>query len=162
MPLFIKNIEWTQDNSNVIVTIPLKGQKSRDDVILWRKLLKINVHPHFYEVYFDDPIDTESSSCKILDTGIVCTLRKVADKLWPRLGRHSRAESDGDTIPAEEKADIWREYEQDTAKLYKDRSVARDTMRRAEIDKEMERQYEIRRKIEEIQQNLKNQVIGVR
>lgn len=160
MPIFIKNVEWTQDSANVVIKIPLKGQKTQDDVILWRKFLKINVQPYFYEVFFESPIDIEQSSFKILDTGIVCTLRKLNDDWWPRLGRFSKADNSDDAIPTDEKAEIWREYEEDVARLYKDRCAARDTRRRAEIDKEMERQYETRRKIEEIQQNLKDQLIG--
>lgn len=163
MPLLIKNYEWTQNNSDVVLKIPLKRSKSADDVLIWQKFLKINVQPYFFEVFFDHPIDIENSACKILDSGIVCTLRKSSNEWWSRLGRYSKAENDDDIISSSEKEEIQREYEASIAQEYKERSTARDSLKRIGIDKEMQRRYEIQRKIEEIQQNLKEQhIVSVR
>lgn len=160
MPILIKNVDWTQTESDITLKIPLKGHtKSADDVIIWQKFLKVNIQPYFFEVFFQNPINYEKSTCKLLDTGIVCTLKKTSNEWWPRLGRYSKAENDDDRISPAEKEQILREYEANIAQVYKERDIERDAVKRAGIDKEMQRRYEIQRKIDEIQENLKSQHI---
>lgn len=159
MPLFIKNFEWTQNQTTVILKVPLKAHKNEEGIILWKKFLKINVRPYFFEVFFEHPIDIEQSTCKIVDSGVVCTLKKIFNENWSRLGKFSKAENDVEAISTDEKGEIWREYEVSVAQDIRDHKMMLDAMKRTEIDKEMERQQSIRQKIDQIQKNLKDQHI---
>lgn len=154
MTIFIKNVEWTQNESEVIIKIPFKLNKSSCDIIIWEKFLKINIKPYFYEVFFEFPIIVEQSTYKFLETCIKCVLKKAQSEWWTCLGKYSKAETDNKVISRELKEEILREYEASVEQEYKNKKVEQYKLKRFETDKEVQRQQAIREKIENIEKNL--------
>lgn len=159
MSIFVKNVTWSQTNSEVIVNVPIAGRKSIENVILAEKFLKINVQPYFYEVFFEQPICVEQSSCKILESNFKFRLKKAkADECWNDLGKSGKlAGNAGDqAISMEMKREIFGEYEKNIKDEFANQQKERASLKRNEIDKEIERSSDIRRKIDETEAFLKN------
>lgn len=126
-----------------------------NNVILADKFVKINVHPYFYEVFFEQPICVEQSSCKILESNVKFCLKKERDEWWSSLGKTSKsATNSNETIACEEKREIFGEYEKSVQENQKLNQKERSKLKRNEIEKEIERETQIRKKIENTESTL--------
>lgn len=161
MSIFIKNVNWSQTERDIIVTVPICGRKSIDDVVIGERFLKINVRPYFYEVFFEHPICIAQSSCKIFEANFKFQLRKANDQWWSSLGKISKPapDSNDEPISIEARKEIYSNYEDCAAQQCANRKKERANMKRSEMDKEMQRQSQIREKINETETALKNQQI---
>ncbi|XP_062861079.1 dynein assembly factor 4, axonemal [Trichomycterus rosablanca] len=86
MPLLIKDHSWTQTESLVYISVPLKGIKSNKvDVICTDEYLKVSFPPFLFEAFFSEPIDENKSVAKIGNGVAVFTLPKKKEALWDQL-----------------------------------------------------------------------------
>lgn len=162
MSIFVKNVDWSQTENDVILIVPIGGRKSIDDVIIAEKFLKINVRPYYYEVFFEHPIAVDESSCKIFESNLKFRLKKANDNIWwCSLGKTSKPAQNArdDAISMEAKKELFTEYEQSVNEKCANEKKERYALKRQEMDKEMERNARIRKKIEETEEMLKNQQI---
>lgn len=162
MSIFVKNVDWSQTESDIIVIVPICGRKSTDDVVIGERFLKINVRPYFYEVFFDHPICTEQSSCKIFENQFKFLLKKANNEWWNSLGKISKpaCDSNDEPISVATKKEIYSNYENCVSQQCANRKKEREQMKRNEMDKEMQRQSRLREKISETETALKNQQIS--
>lgn len=162
MSIFVKNVTWSQTESNITVIVPICGRKSIDDVVIGEGFLKVNVRPYFYEVFFDHPICIEQSSCKLFESSFKFNLKKVSNERWHNLGKlcKSAADSNEGSISFEAKKEIYSKYEDCVAQEIANRKKENANSKRTEMDKEMQRQSQIRQKISDTETALKNQQIS--
>lgn len=153
MSIFVKDVDWSQTEEKVFLNIPIAGKKSMDDVVLADKFLKINVHPYFYELFFERPICVEQSSCKILESKLKFYLKKETDEWWSSLGKTAKAVTNStngdDAIQSERKREIYSDYEKRLKENHSLKQKEWNNLKRNEIDKEIERESRIRKKIDE-------------
>lgn len=164
MSIFVKNVDWSQTETEIILIVPINGKKSIENVIIAEKFLKINVHPYFYEVFFEHPISIGESTCKALQTCFKFRLKKTNNELWASLGKTAKPvqNSVDGTISLEKKKELFLEYEKSVndARTIKKTELA--NLKRDEIDKEVERASRIRNKVDDFEEALKNvQIVSV-
>lgn len=162
MSIFVKNVNWSQTETNIIVIVPIHGRKSIDDVVIDERFLKINVRPHFYEVFFEHPICVEQSSCKIFESNFKFQLKKANNEWWQSLGKISKPAPDtnDEPISMEAKKEIYSNYEDCVTQQCATRKKEYAKLKRNEMDKEMQRQSKIKEQINETETMLKNQHIS--
>lgn len=146
MAITVKNINWSQTKSEVFVNVQIKATKYSDDVVIAEKFLKINSRPYFYELFFERPICAEESSCKILESNIKFYLKKATNELWTSLEA---------VLLSKQKKEIFYEYENKKKINFDNCRKERLSLKRNEIDKEIERENLIRKKIYETETDLK-------
>ncbi|XP_030622706.1 dynein axonemal assembly factor 4 [Chanos chanos] len=89
MPLFVKDYTWTQTESTVYISIPLKGIKSGNvDIFSSDEYLKVNFPPFLFEVFLYEPVDDDRSVAKIGNGTAVFTLQKKRFEIWEQLFRN--------------------------------------------------------------------------
>ncbi|XP_043120055.1 dynein assembly factor 4, axonemal [Puntigrus tetrazona] len=86
MPLIVRDHTWTQNQTTVCISLPLKGVKSANvHVICTDEYLKVSFPPFLFEVFFFEPINEMKSEARIGNGVAVFTLQKRRDELWERL-----------------------------------------------------------------------------
>lgn len=154
MTIFVKNVNWSQSQAEIFLNIPITGKKkSLNDVVLDEKFLKISVRPYFYEVFFEHPIQVDQSSCTILESNIKFRLKKVSAAWWPTVGKTT---NDNDTMPIDRKREILVEYEKRIQEQHTMKHKERSNLKRNVIEQEIERESQIRQRINETESALCN------
>lgn len=154
MTIFVKNVNWSQTQAEIFLNIPITGKKkSLNDVVLDDKFLKISVRPYFYEVFFEHPIQVDQSSCTILESNIKFRLKKVSAEWWSSLGKTT---SDNGTMPIERKREILGEYEKRMQEHHTLKHKERSNLKRNVIEQEIERESQIRQRIDETESAFRN------
>lgn len=161
MSIFVENVSWSQTQGELFVNIPISGRKSADDIIITDKFLKINIYPYFFELFFEQLICVEQSSCKILESNIKFHLKKASDEWWSTLGKTAKSTGNlrENTISREKAREIYDEYEKNIQRKYAVNGKERSNLKRNGIDKEIERENQIRKKIDETESILKSRQI---
>lgn len=146
MSIIVKNVDWSQTESELFVNVQIKAKKYSDDVVIAEKFLKINARPYLYELFFERPICVEKSSCKILESNVKFCLKKQTNEWWSSLIS---------TISTERKKEIIYEHENKVRNDFINCQKERSVLKRNEIDKEIKRENQIREKIDKTEVNLK-------
>uniref|UniRef100_A0A3Q3E0D8 Dynein axonemal assembly factor 4 n=1 Tax=Hippocampus comes TaxID=109280 RepID=A0A3Q3E0D8_HIPCM len=84
MPLLVTDHSWTQTESMVFISVPLKGAK-KVDIVSSDEYLKVHFPPFLLEVFPSELVDDEQSSAKIGNGVAVISLTKRTNKLWEHL-----------------------------------------------------------------------------
>lgn len=158
MSIFVKNVQWSQNESEICINLTLKSTKSIDDIVIAEKFLKVNARPYFYELFFEEPICAEQSTCKILESNIKFRLKKCNSNQWNNLGYTAKSGgNEGNEIASSGlKKQIFDEYEKSMKDSFESKQKERMNLKRIEIDKEIERGSQIRKKIQETEAKLKD------
>ncbi|XP_015831285.3 dynein axonemal assembly factor 4 [Nothobranchius furzeri] len=86
MPLHVTDYTWSQTDSAVNVSVPLKGAApGRVDVMSTDQYLKVHFPPYLFEAFWFEDIDDERSSAKIGDGVAVFSLMKRTNRWWQHL-----------------------------------------------------------------------------
>nr|XP_006628776.1 PREDICTED: dyslexia susceptibility 1 candidate gene 1 protein isoform X2 [Lepisosteus oculatus] len=86
MPLIVKDYSWTQTESMVYISVPLKGVKRGNvDIFSTDDYLKVSFPPFLFEAMLFAPIDDDRSVAKIGNGVVICTLHKQQEGLWEEL-----------------------------------------------------------------------------
>ncbi|KAG9273450.1 dynein assembly factor 4, axonemal [Astyanax mexicanus] len=88
MPLLVTDYSWTQTESTVYISVPLKGVKpARVDVLCTDEYLKVSFPPFLCELFLSQPVEEEKSVAKLRNGAAVFTLPKQTAGLWEKLSR---------------------------------------------------------------------------
>ncbi|CAF0721689.1 unnamed protein product [Adineta steineri] len=92
MPVIIRDINWEETDTNLVLHIPMKGAKATKlDVLSSDQYLKVSFSPYFYEVFLHDLIDDDKSRIIIQDGFVEATLTKQYPRKWNQLS-HSQSD----------------------------------------------------------------------
>nr|XP_057931229.1 dynein assembly factor 4, axonemal [Doryrhamphus excisus]XP_057931230.1 dynein assembly factor 4, axonemal [Doryrhamphus excisus]XP_057931231.1 dynein assembly factor 4, axonemal [Doryrhamphus excisus] len=84
MPLLVTDHSWTQTESMVYISVPLKGA-TKVDILSSDEYLKVHFPPFLLEVFLSELVDDEQSLAKIGNGVAVISLSKRTNKLWEHL-----------------------------------------------------------------------------
>ncbi|KAM9816499.1 dynein assembly factor 4, axonemal [Syngnathus typhle] len=84
MPLLVTDHSWTQTESMVFISVPLKGAK-KVDIMSSDEYLKVHFPPFLLEVFPSELVDDDQSSAKIGNGVAIINLSKRTNKLWEHL-----------------------------------------------------------------------------
>ncbi|KAL7870212.1 hypothetical protein SRHO_G00077090 [Serrasalmus rhombeus] len=88
MPLLVRDYTWTQTETTVYISVPLKGVKpAKVDVLCTEEFLKVSFPPFLFEAFLSEPVDDDKSVAKLGNGAAVFTLPKKNEGLWTRLSR---------------------------------------------------------------------------
>lgn len=157
MTIFVKNVEWFQTQSEIFITLPIKANKFTTDIVIATKFLKLSARPYFYELFFEQPVCAEQSTCRILESNIKFRLKKSTDSQWIRLGYAPKADENqgGCGFTNDTKKQILIEHENSIKDDLASKQKEKANLKRIEVDKEIERGNVIRSKIHETELALK-------
>ncbi|XP_032435006.1 dynein axonemal assembly factor 4 isoform X1 [Xiphophorus hellerii] len=86
MPLHVTDYTWTQTDSTVHISVPLKGATAAGvDIVSTEEYLKVHFPPFLFEAFLFEPIDDDRSSAKVGNGVAVFTLPKKTHKVWEHL-----------------------------------------------------------------------------
>ncbi|XP_029687968.1 dynein axonemal assembly factor 4 isoform X2 [Takifugu rubripes] len=94
MPLNFSNWSWTQSESTVYVTLPLRGAAAgKVDIVLTQDYLKVHHPPYLFEAFLLQPIDDVGSSARVTDSAVFLRLLKRTPEPWEGLLTHAGEEA---------------------------------------------------------------------
>lgn len=155
MPILIKDFTWTQTDSHIRITVPLKNARARAhqvDVFIQPAFVKINAPPHIFEAYLEHDIAADDCSAYATDLGttrlleheIRLQLRKAETGLqWQALCRPV-----GSAETVEHKRRIVAAAHELAAAEDTRRHERRVAARSADIQQEIDREGRIRAQVE--------------
>ncbi|XP_067873717.1 dynein assembly factor 4, axonemal isoform X2 [Heterodontus francisci] len=86
MPLLVKDYTWDQTETQVFITVPLKGVRTgKADIFCAEDYLKVNFPPFLFEVVLYASIDESKSSAKVGNGVVIFTLFKKESGMWEQL-----------------------------------------------------------------------------
>ncbi|XP_036963800.1 dynein assembly factor 4, axonemal [Acanthopagrus latus] len=86
MPLLVTDYSWTQTDSAVYISVPLKGCKAEKvDILSTDEYLKVHFSPHLFEAFLFEPVDDVRSTAKVGNGVAVISLSKRTNKIWEHL-----------------------------------------------------------------------------
>uniref|UniRef100_A0A3Q3VKD5 Dynein axonemal assembly factor 4 n=1 Tax=Mola mola TaxID=94237 RepID=A0A3Q3VKD5_MOLML len=86
MPLRVTNFSWTQTDSMVCITVPLKGIRVGNvDIISTDEYLKVHYPPNLFEAFLFEPVDDARSTVQFGNGAAVICLPKRTNKVWEHL-----------------------------------------------------------------------------
>ncbi|XP_039665675.1 dynein assembly factor 4, axonemal isoform X1 [Perca fluviatilis] len=86
MPLLVTDYSWTQTDSTVFISVPLKGRKvEKVDIISTEEYLKVHYPPYLFEAFLFEPVDDDRSTAKVGNGVAVISLSKRTNKVWEHL-----------------------------------------------------------------------------
>ncbi|XP_075932421.1 dynein axonemal assembly factor 4 [Anarhichas minor] len=86
MPLLVTDYSWTQTDSTVCLSVPLKGARvSKVDILSTEEYLKVHYPPYLFEAFLFEPVDDDRSTAKVGDGVAVFSLPKRTNKVWEHL-----------------------------------------------------------------------------
>lgn len=159
MSIFIENVIWSQTDHEIVLKIPIQGKKITDNVIITDKFIKVNFNPYYYELFFEKPIRVEESVCKTLESCIKCTLKKLNKEWWDSLGTPSKVcgKSNEKSILNELRKGASAEYEQKVQEETIHKQNEKTKLKRNVMDKTINREQEIRARIADAEEKLKQE-----
>ncbi|TDH09246.1 hypothetical protein EPR50_G00084820 [Perca flavescens] len=86
MPLLVTDYSWTQTDSTVFISVPLKGRKvEKVDIVSTEEYLKVHYPPYLFEAFLFEPVDDDRSTAKVGNGVAVISLSKRTNKVWEHL-----------------------------------------------------------------------------
>ncbi|XP_035859485.1 dynein assembly factor 4, axonemal [Sander lucioperca] len=86
MPLLVTDYSWTQTDSTVFISVPLKGRKvEKVDIMSTEEYLKVHYPPYLFEAFLFEPVDDDRSTAKVGNGVAVISLSKRTNKVWEHL-----------------------------------------------------------------------------
>lgn len=147
MPILIKDYNWSQTDTRIVVKVPLKGIHSNPsvDIFTYETFIKLNCVPFYFEVLLLHPIDEKNSRCKILENEAKFVLLKKTAQTWDSLELN---------CPKEKKLNEKMEMiqcatllaEKEAEQRWKDKCE----LKRNQIHKEVDREAKVREEIESL------------
>lgn len=103
MPIVVKDFTWKETDTDVIITVPLKGVKpSKADIFSTDSYVKVSYPPYLFEVLLYAPVVEEQCVARVGNGVIDFTLIKKEPILW---GRLSSEESENKETMIEKRAE---------------------------------------------------------
>lgn len=146
MPIIIKSPKWSQSESHVFLTIPLKvGNPSNVNIFSHANFIKINCSPYYFEAFLTNDVLPNESKCKILKNEVKFTFKKTVLELW-----NSFEEPVAKSETTQSKNAIIASAQIAAQNSAERRIEKACTVKRQEISKEVERETKQRKEIDAI------------
>ncbi|MBN3296356.1 DAAF4 factor, partial [Amia calva] len=137
MPLIVNDYSWTQNESLVYISLPLKGVKNgKVDIFSTEEYVKVNFNPFLFEAILFAPIDDDKSVAKIGNGVVIFKLFKKEERMWEQL---TMKNADKETIQAIRERAVFKAQEKAAAdakakavKKQEDNKYALETMMKLE------------------------------
>ncbi|XP_038562633.1 dynein assembly factor 4, axonemal isoform X1 [Micropterus salmoides] len=86
MPLLVTDYSWTQTDSTVYISVPLKGATvGKVDILSTDEYLKVHYPPYLFEAFLFEPVDDTRSTAKVGNGCVVLSLPKRTNTVWEHL-----------------------------------------------------------------------------
>ncbi|XP_041651989.1 dynein assembly factor 4, axonemal [Cheilinus undulatus] len=86
MPLLVTDYSWTQTETMVYISVPLKGATlSKVDIFSTDEYIKVHYPPYLFEAFLFEPVDEGRSTAKVGNGAAVISLPKKTHKVWEDL-----------------------------------------------------------------------------
>ncbi|KAL0119593.1 hypothetical protein PUN28_007794 [Cardiocondyla obscurior] len=86
MAIVIKNYQWRQTDTKIIIYVPIKGRPRNVDLFVMDNYVKISFPPFILELFLWENVLEEESKCTLTDTEAVFSLQKAGKAInWPSL-----------------------------------------------------------------------------
>ncbi|CAJ1057307.1 dynein assembly factor 4%2C axonemal isoform X3 [Xyrichtys novacula] len=86
MPLLVTDYSWTQTESMVYISVPLKGATvGKVDILSTDEYIKVHYPPYLFEAFLFEPVDDARSTAKVGNGAAVICLPKRTNKIWEHL-----------------------------------------------------------------------------
>ncbi|XP_060892351.1 dynein assembly factor 4, axonemal isoform X1 [Labrus mixtus] len=86
MPLLVTDYSWTQTDSTVYISVPLKGATvGKVDIISTDEYIKVHYPPYLFEAFLFEPVDDARSTARVGDGAALISVQKKTNKLWDHL-----------------------------------------------------------------------------
>eukprot|EP00106_Octopus_bimaculoides_P005017 XP_014772459.1 PREDICTED: dyslexia susceptibility 1 candidate gene 1 protein homolog [Octopus bimaculoides] len=86
MPVLVKDYEWEETETNILIKVALKGiHSSKAGVLTSREYLKVNYRPFLFECFLREKVDNAASSVQLKNGEVVFLLLKLTPGLWTKL-----------------------------------------------------------------------------
>uniref|UniRef100_G3PM32 Dynein axonemal assembly factor 4 n=1 Tax=Gasterosteus aculeatus aculeatus TaxID=481459 RepID=G3PM32_GASAC len=107
MPVLVTDYLWTQTDSAVWLTVPLKGTKvSNVDILSTDEYLKVHYPPYLFEAFLFEPVDDDRSTAKVGNGVAVFSMPKRTNKVWEHLMTTTNLKSDSEAKSKSKKKDL--------------------------------------------------------
>lgn len=156
MPTIIKNFEWKQTSSHLIINVPIKVvQKSKLDLFFSQRYVKVSYEHYIFEVILLFSIDELNCKCIITSDYITLELKKNEEDHWeslePMLSKQEKNALKKDLLE-----DSYKRIE----KLSEETRIKKSELKRTAVRKQIETDTEIRKTIDLIKEEEKSIVLG--
>lgn len=160
MPILVKNIEWYQTDDQIIIKIRTQNASARNaDVLITETFVKVHFQPYLFETILQHEICPNASVCKILESCIKFVLQKKEVFEWTDLSSTHQSTKSSEGVKL--KAEMVVENQTALATESKERRRVKEDEKKANIEREMEREQKIRDQVhrihEEVKENEKSQ-----
>ncbi|XP_029952827.1 dynein axonemal assembly factor 4 [Salarias fasciatus] len=90
MPLLVSDFCWSQTDSTVHISVPLKGARAdMVDVLCTEEYLKVHFPPYLFEAFLYEPVLDHRSSAKLGNGVALFNLPKKTERVWEDLMKTS-------------------------------------------------------------------------
>ena len=145
MPITVKDYTWKETESDVSITLPLKGVKSsKADIFSTDQYIKVNYPPYLFEVHLHGIVIEEQSTAKIGNGVVDFRLIKKGPGVW---GRLASVESDDRTFMVERRAEALEHAHKAAAKLAEEKAKKKREEEQFAIKQQMKLEEEERERI---------------
>lgn len=151
MPIIVKDFTWTQTESMVYITVPLKGViRTKVDILSTENYVKLNFVPFFFECFLFGSVDDRLSAVEIGNGQAVFKLSKTEPGLWPQLGS-----PDAETKEAQRalRDAAVRRYGERSQEDKKQRDTSKHELGRFAVGEQMKLEQKERQRIEDVKES---------
>ena len=86
MPILVKDFSWSETETQLSLTVPLRGVKaSKVDIFSSNLYIKVNFPPYFFEAHLFAPVIEEQCTVRVGNGTVVFNLVKENPVLWGQL-----------------------------------------------------------------------------
>lgn len=147
MPIAVKDFTWSETNTEVCITVPLKGVKTaKVDIFSTDEYLKVSFPPFLFEVALCHPVHDEQNTAKVGDGTVTFLLVKKEAGLWGNL-------SCSDTVNKEsmknKREDAVAESQRKNKELENKRAKEKQEQNKAAVKEQMKLEEQNRNRIQE-------------
>ncbi|XP_787717.1 dynein assembly factor 4, axonemal [Strongylocentrotus purpuratus] len=150
MPIAIKDYTWEESDTDVHITVPIKGNNSsKADLFSSDEYIKVNSPPYFFEMFLYAGVDDSKSVAQLGDGVIVFKLIKKELGIWGQLS--SSTLGDKDKMKARRDDAVTEKHRRIEEETEEKRRKKREKEKLA-LNEQMRLENEEREKIHEIKQ----------
>lgn len=154
MPILVKNIEWYQTDDQIIIKIPTQNASARNaDVLITETFVKVHFQPYLFETILQHEICPNASVCKILESCIKFVLQKKEMLKWTDFSSVHQSTKSSEGVKL--KTEMIEENQRALATESKERRRVKEDEKKANVEREMEREQTIRDQVHRIHEQVK-------
>lgn len=157
MPIVVNHVEWSQTDDDVVIKIPRQSSCARNaDILITGTFVKVNFQPYLFETVLEHEICPDASVCKILENCIKFVLRKRDPIHWTNYASTEQTTKSADGVKL--KIEAVEEQQKALAAETKERQRLIQNDKKANIERELKREQDIRDQVQRIHEQVKENV----